>query len=119
MMAQPVAHESVEQPEPVAVVESEPVVVVEPEPVAEIEPEPVAVVEPEPAPAPVAPKPKPAPVELQPPTQEQIEAHKRAMQAAQQVEDTDWWTKQLGSPARSRVAPDLRQAPLHFRRSGR
>jgi chromosome segregation ATPase len=68
------------------------------QPTAHASVEPVAEVEPEPAPAKVAPKPKPAPVELQPPSQEQIEAHKRAMQAAQQVEDTDWWTKQLGSP---------------------
>ena len=50
-----------------------------------------------PAPKPVAP-PVRTPVQAQPPTQEQIEAHKRAMQAVVQVEDTDWWTKQLGSP---------------------
>jgi hypothetical protein len=37
-------------------------------------------------------------LEAQPPTQAQIEAHKREMRAEHQPADTDWWTKQLGSP---------------------
>jgi hypothetical protein len=37
-------------------------------------------------------------VQAQPPTHDQIEAHKRATLMAEQPADTDWWTKQLGSP---------------------